>query len=72
MKTNYNGAEFSINRAGGYGQYVIEATYKGVELSIHSTNSEAFDWIDDDSNTEKQEEAINYCFREIKSAYEKR
>lgn len=52
--------ESGIRRKGGYGQYEVYGIVNGVEIKGHSTNSEAFDWINDDDNMEKHLEAIDY------------
>jgi hypothetical protein len=61
---------FSISRGNGYGQYIIEATYRGKQVKAHSTDSEAFDFIDDESNMEKHRDALRHCYSKIVSAYE--
>ena len=62
--------ELSIRRKSGYGQYQIEALYKGREIKVHTTNSECFDWLNDDSNKEKHQEAKRYAYNAVKRAYE--
>lgn len=59
----------SIKRGNGYGQYVVTGTINGVEVSAHTTNSEAFDWFDDDSNFEKHVEAVDYVGDLLKRTY---
>lgn len=59
----------SIKRGKGYGQYVVTGTINGVEVSAHTTNSEAFDWFDDDSNFEKHVEAVDYVGDLLKRTY---
>jgi len=51
----------NIKRVSGYGQYQVIATVNGVDLRVHTTNSEAFDWFDDISNKQKNKDAISYC-----------
>ena len=62
--------ELSISRANGYGQYYLTANYKGKQIKVHTTNSECFDWLNDDSNKEKHPEAKQYAYRTIVNAYE--
>lgn len=62
--------KFTMSHTHGYGQYVIESTYKGKNIRVHSTNSEAFDCLEDDSNMKKFNEARKYCYNQIKYAYE--
>lgn len=57
--------KFEMGRGNGYGQYFIIGTYKGKEISVHTTNSEAFDWINDDSNKEMNLSAKRFCYNQI-------
>lgn len=70
MKTgSFNDVDFTMERAHGYGQYTISANYGGEEIRVHSTNSKAWDWLDDDSDEEMHNEAQEYCYRAIMDAY---
>lgn len=60
---------FTMERAGYYGHYVINANYRGKEIRVITTNSEAWDWLDDDSDKEKHQAARRACYFEIKKAY---
>jgi len=60
----------SIEKTSGYGQYIISATYKGKDLRVHTTDSECYDWLDDDSNKEKHQEAKRHAYSKIVQAYE--
>lgn len=62
--------ELSISKANGYGQYYLNANYKGKQINVHTTNSECFDWLNDDSNKEMHLEAKQYAYRTIVNAYE--
>ena len=64
--------EFNMIRGNGYGQYYIVTKYKGVDIKVHTTDSEAWDYINDDSNKEKHMEALRHCYMKIKQAYENR
>ncbi len=59
---------FSMTRGNGYGQYVISSTYKGQEVTAHTTDSEAWDWLDDDSDKEKHNDARRHCYNKIVNA----
>lgn len=61
---------FTMRRGNGYGQYIIEAHYRGKDIKVHTTDSEAWDWINDDSNKEKHQEALRHCYYKIVEAYE--
>jgi hypothetical protein len=72
MKTNsFRKVNFEMVRGNGYGQYVIIATYRGKKIKVHTTDSETWDWIDDDSNKEKHNDARRHCYYKIVEAYEK-
>ena len=64
--------EFNMIRGIGYGQYYIVSRYNGVDLKVHTTDSEAWDYINNDSNKEKHMEALRHCYMKIKQAYENR
>ncbi|WP_373731234.1 hypothetical protein [Bacteroides heparinolyticus] len=61
--------KFEMKRGNGYGQYIIEARYRGKEIKAHTTDSEAWDWINDDSNKEKHQEALRHCYNKIVETY---
>ncbi len=64
---------FYMKRAGGYGQYkIIADNYKGKRIEVHTTDSEAWDYINDDSNKEKHMDALRHCYHKIREAYENR
>lgn len=57
MKTvNINGIQIQMEQK-GYGQYTLRATIDGQALSAHCTDSEVWDWIDDEENEAKHEAA---------------
>jgi hypothetical protein len=62
--------ELSISRGNGYGQYCITANYRGKQIKVHTTNSECYDWLNDDTNKEMHLEAKQYAYRNIVKAYE--
>jgi hypothetical protein len=59
-----------IKRGNGYGQYVVTGAVNGVEVAARTTNSEAFDWFNDDSNMDKHIEAVDYVNRLLERTYE--
>jgi hypothetical protein len=67
--TKFRKIELNIQRANGYGQYYLSATYKGKFIKVPTTNSECFDWLNDDSNKIKHREAKQYAYRTIVTAY---
>lgn len=66
---NFKKIELSIGRGNGYGQYYILANYKNKTIEVHTTNSECFDWLNDDSNKQKHKEAKQYAYRMIVETY---
>jgi len=67
MKTIEN---ITIKRGNGYGQYIITGKVNGIELKAHTTDSEAFDYLDDDDYPEKQEQAFKHCEWKLEQAYD--
>ena len=61
--------KLEISKSNGYGQYLISAKYRGKYISTHSTNSQAFDWLNDDSNKEKHQDAKRACYCAIVAKY---
>lgn len=61
--------KFTMNRGNGYGQYIIEARYRGKDIKAYTTDSEAWDWLNDDSNKEKHQDALRHCYYKIVQAY---
>lgn len=71
MKTTTNTiTDVTISRKSGYGQYQVTGYVNGTLVKAHTTNSEAFDWFNDDDNMEKHIEAVNYCYSLIETTYE--
>jgi len=62
---SYRKVEFEMARGNGYGQYLIIGTYGGKDITVHTTNSEAFDWINDDSNPAMNKSARKFCYDKI-------
>ena len=59
-----------IKRGSGYGQYIITANYRGKTVKAHTTDSECFDWLNDDTNKVLHREAKIHAYNKIVSAYE--
>lgn len=60
---------FEMVRTSSYGYYKIIATYKGKKIEVITTDSEAFDYYNDDSNKEKHQDAKRHCYNKIVEAY---
>lgn len=61
--------KLEISKSNGYGQYVISAKYRGKYISTHSTDSEAYDWLNDNSNKLKHSQAKRACYYAIIAKY---
>ena len=57
--------EISIKRTSSYGHYRINGLVNGTEVSCITTDSEAFDYLNDEEYPEKQEEAEAHCERKL-------
>jgi hypothetical protein len=66
MKTT----DITITRLSGYGQYLIIGVVNGVEVTARTTDSEAFDYLNDDDYPEKQQQAIEHCTYKLEQAFE--
>lgn len=69
MKT-FNRVNFTMKKT-GCDQYYIESYYKGMNLKIHTTDSEVFYWLGNDSNKKKHLEAKRFCYYKIVLTYQK-
>lgn len=61
-------------RGNSYGQYkVIAENYRGKKVIAHTTDSEAWDWLNDEGNTKEEKEmhraALRHCYHKIVTAY---
>ena len=52
-----------------YGRYVINAKYKGRDVVVYTTDTECFDWLNDDSNKEKHLQAKRHAYSKIVEQY---
>ena len=66
MKTT----EIRIERTRSYGHYRITGIVNGIEVSAITTDSEAFDYLNDKDNQEKHEQALSHCVMILELAYE--
>lgn len=67
-KGTFRRVEFTITHLAGYGQYMLEAHYRGKDVKVHITDSSLWDDIDEDVDT-KRMEALRSCYRYIVSEY---
>ena len=71
MKTGkFKKVSFTMQRQVGYGSYLITSNYRGKKIEVHTNDSEAWDWLDDDSNKEKQNNARRHCYYMIVAKFE--
>lgn len=57
--------EIEIKRTKSYSHYRINGLVNGTEVSCITTDSEAFDYLNDEDYPEKQEEAWAHCERKL-------
>ena len=60
--------KLEISKGNGYGQYIISANYKGKQVTAHTTDSEAYDYLNNDENKGKHQEAKRHCYYKIVNA----
>lgn len=60
-------------RSGSYGQYYITACYRGMDIKVHTTDSEVWDWFNDEGNTKEEKalhrQSLRYCYSKIVAEY---
>lgn len=71
VMVRFKNIEISISHYSLAGHYVLKTTYRGKDINIVFTNSETYDWYNDDSEPENQIDALNYCYRLIVDEYNK-
>ena len=62
--------EIAIKRTRSYGHYRIIGLVEGTEVTCITTDSEAFDYLNDEDYPEKQEEAWAHCERKLIETFE--
>ena len=55
----------------GRGQYQIIAQYKGRNIKVHSTDSETYDWLNDDSDKAKHADAKRCAYGAIRREFDR-
>lgn len=68
----YKKVKIEMTRGIGYGQYRVKAKYKNVNIHVHSTDSQTWDYFDDESNRTKHQQALKSCYQLIVSMYKRR
>jgi hypothetical protein len=72
MTTQNNITDIRVRRTSSYGRYIISGIVNGEEIETYSNDSETFDRYNDDSDLEKQAEAIQHCEMRLQMAYERK
>jgi hypothetical protein len=67
MKAKFRNVNFEMTRANGYGHYLLTGTYRGRVIKVQTTDSDAWDWLSDDSDKKKNNEARRRCYLKIVS-----
>lgn len=62
--------EITIKRTKSYGHYRVTGTINGTEVSCITTDSEAFDYLNDEDYPEKQAAAQAHCVLLLTLTYE--
>ena len=60
----------TMSFTGRYGHFYLDGVVNGEKIRVVTTDSEAFDWYNDDSNEEKHLEAVQYCKSQLIEAYQ--
>lgn len=68
---SYRKTTFTMERGSGYGQYIIRGMHRGKALRAHTTDSEAWDYLNDDSDKERHQSAKRHCYYKLVEAYVK-
>lgn len=68
--TTFRKVNLSISKLSGYGQYEVSAKYRGKQITAHTTDSECYDWLNDDSNKYQHQQAKKHAYYKIVSAYD--
>lgn len=66
---HFRKVQLEIKRKSGYGQYEVSATYKGILVKAHTTDSAIYDWLEDDSNRVKHQEAKRRAYSLIRRTF---
>lgn len=62
--------EIRIERTKSYGHYRVTGIVNGIEVSAITTDSEAFDYLNDEDNEYKSAMALAHCKCKLIQAYE--
>jgi hypothetical protein len=64
--TTFRKVELKVKRGNGYGQYIVTGIFANYLITAKTTDSEIFDWLNDDSNKEKHNRAKRAAYSLIK------
>lgn len=68
---SYNNLIFKMEKTNSYGCYLITGRYRGKEIKAFTTDSQAWDWLDDDSDKDKRDAARLHCYVMIRDEYDR-
>ena len=69
-RSSFRKVNFTLSRTHMYGHYELEATYRGRVVKTITTDSEAWDYLDDDEHPAKMNDARRSCYYKIVAAYQ--
>lgn len=61
--------DIHISKENWHGGYILRADYKGEKIAVKIYDSEVFDWLNDDTNRVKHQEAKRKAYEIIRTAY---
>jgi hypothetical protein len=62
-------SEVKIQKGSGYGHYVITGNVNGVNVNVGTTDSEAYDYLNNEDYPEKQQQALEHCEMKLEQAF---
>lgn len=68
----FRNVKFTIRPLAMHGWYVINATYKGMKVRVKTSNSEIYDYVDNDSDRAMRDYARRNCYVLISMEYKHR
>lgn len=62
--------DIQIKRTSSYGRYIITGEVNGIEVKASTTDSEAFDYLNNEDYPEQQAQAVEHCEMKLIEAFE--
>lgn len=63
-RATYKDIDFTMTKT-GYGQYTLSAVVEGRTIKLHSTDSEMYDYLDDEEDEIKHNDALEAAWRAV-------